>query len=173
MIAEARLKDGTLALVWPLHPEDREALRTGYEKLSEDARYHRFLTTVPRLNDTLLRHLVDDVDGVDHIALALVVIGEDHVGEPVGVARVIRYPEDPTAADVAVTVLDEWQGRGAASALLAELMRQRPAGVTRLLTTVTSDNTASLAMLRRLGPTTTSAAGANRVDVVVELEPAG
>ncbi len=169
MIAEARLRDGSLALVWPLDPGDREALRAGFEQLSADARYHRFLTTVSRLSETLLHHLVDDVDGIDHVALALVVIGADHVGVPVGVARIIRYPDDPAAADVAVTVLDEWQGCGVASALLAELMRQRPAGVTRLVTTVTSDNTASLAMLRRLGPTTTAPAGENRVDVVVEL----
>jgi RimJ/RimL family protein N-acetyltransferase len=169
MITEARLADGTLALVLPLHPEDREALRDGYEQLSADARYHRFLAPVPHLNDDLLDHLVDDVDGVDHVALALVVVDEDHVGVPVGVARTIRYRQNPTAADVAVTVLDAWQGRGVATALLAELMRQRPVGVTELITTVAADNEASLAMLRRLGRTTTAPAGINRLDVVVDL----
>ena len=169
MIAEARLADGSLALIWPLHAEDREALREGYEHLSADARFHRFLAAVPHLSDTLLDHLVDEVDGVDHVALALVVIDEDHRGEPVGVARMIRYSERPTAADVAVTVLDEWQGRGVATALLDELMRQRPVGVTQIVTTVTSDNEASLAMLRRLGETTTTPAGINRLDVVVDL----
>jgi len=169
VIAEARLTDGTLALVLPLHPEDRETLRDGYEQLSADARYHRFLAPVPHLNDDLLDHLVDDVDGVDHVALALVVVDDHHVGTPVGVARTIRYRQNPTAADVAVTVLDAWQGRGVASALLAELMRQRPAGVTQLITTVAADNEASLAMLRRLGRTTTTPAGINRLDVVVDL----
>ena len=169
MIAEARLADGSPALIWPLAPEDREALREGYEHLSVDARYHRFLASVPHLSNTLLDHLVDEVDGVDHVALALVAIDEDHLGVPVGVARMIRYEHDPTAADVAVTVLDEWQGRGVATALLDELMRQRPVGVERLITTVTSDNEASLAMLRRLGQTTTTPAGINRLDVTVDL----
>lgn len=169
MIAEARLADGSLALIWPLHPEDREALREGYEQLSADARYHRFLAPVPHLSDELLDHLVDEVDGVDHVALALVAVDDDHLGVPVGVARMIRYRQRPTAADVAVTVLDEWQGRGVATALLAELMRQRPAGVTEIVTTVAADNDASLAMLRRLGETTTTPAGINRLDVVVEL----
>ena len=171
MIAEARLRDGTLALIWPLHPEDREAVRAGSEQLSVETRFHRFLATVPHLSEALLDHLVDEVDGIDHIALGLVVIDDDNVGVPVGVARIIRYRDDPTAADVAVTVLDEWQGRGVASALLAELMRQRPVGVTRLITTVTSDNEASLAMLRRLGATTTTPAGINRLDVAVDLSP--
>ena len=169
MIAEARLSDGSEALIWPLLPEDREALREGFEQLSVDARYHRFLASVPHLNDTLLDHLVNDVDGVDHVALALVSIDDHHLGVPVGVARMIRYGQQPTAADVAVTVLDEWQGRGVATALLDELMRQRPVGVTELITTITADNKPSLAMLRRLGKTTVTPAGINRLDVTVDL----
>lgn len=169
MIAEAVLADGGQALIWPLHHEDREALSEGYENLSSATRYHRFLSIVPHLSSTQLDHLVDEVDGIDHVALALVVIDEDHVGEPVGVARMIRYELQPTAADVAVTVLDEWQGRGVATALLTELVRQRPVGVTRVLTTVAADNAASLAMLQRLGETTATTAGVGRLDVVVEL----
>ena len=169
MIAEAVLADGRTAQIWPLRAEDREALREGYEHLSPDTQYHRFLSHVAHLSESQLDHLVDEVDGIDHVALALVAIDVDHVGEPVGVARMIRYVENPTAADVAVTVVDDWQGHGVATALLDELMRQRPAGITELITTVTADNAASLAMLRRLGRTTTTPAGINRLDVVVEL----
>lgn len=171
MIAEACLADGTRALIWPLLPDDREALREGYEHLSAEAQVHRFLSSVPHLSPALLDHLVDEVDGVDHVALVLVAIDQDDQGVPIGVGRLIRYEDRPTAADVAVTILDEWQGRGAATALLAELMRQRPAGVTQLVTTVMSDNAASLAMLRRLGTTALTPAGPNRLDVVVDLNP--
>ena len=169
MISEARLRDGSLALIWELLPIDREAVREGYEQLSEETRFHRFLAAVPHLTDTMLDHLVDEVDGVDHVALVLLVLDEDGNGIPAGVARIIRYSDQPDAADVAVTVIDEWQRRGVANALLAELMRRRPVGVTRLVTTVTADNAASLAMLRRLGPTVAEPAGPNRLDVVVEL----
>lgn len=169
MIAEAVLADGTTALLWPLRSDDREALSAGYERLSTTTRFHRFLASVPHLSSVQLDHLVDQVDGIDHVALALVVIDVDHVGTPVGVARMIRYERQPTAADVAVTVLDEWQGRGVATALLEELVRQRPVGVTRVVTTVAADNRPSLAMLRRLGKTTAVPAGIDRLDVVVEL----
>lgn len=117
----------------------------------------------------MLDHLVDEVDGVDHVALALVVICDDHRGVPVGVARIIRYEDEPTAADVAVTVVDEWQGRGVATALLAELIRERPKGVTHILTTVAADNAASLAMLARLGAMSSSPVEDNRMDVRVDL----
>ncbi|WP_107764721.1 GNAT family N-acetyltransferase [Nocardioides terrigena] len=119
----------------------------------------------------MLEHLVDEVDGIDHVALVLVVIGEDHVGVPVGLARMIRYDHEPTEADVAVTVVDEWQGRGVATALLAELVQERPRGVTRVVTTVAADNRASLAMLARLGPMTSTSSEDNRIDVRVDLPP--
>ncbi len=175
MFAEAQLNDGTRALIWDLLPGDREAVREGFEQLSEETRFHRFLAAVPHLTDTMLDHLVDEVDGIDHVALALVVLDGDGNGVPAGVARMIRYSDQRTAADIAVTVIDEFQRRGVATALLDELMRRRPEGVTRLVTTVTADNAASLAMLRRLGPTVAEPAGPNRLDVVVELpapEPA-
>ena len=171
LISEVRLGDGTYGQVWPLLPSDRERLREAYEHLSPETRRKRFLSAVPHLTPAMLDQLVDDVDGIDHVALALVVIGDDHEGEAVGVARMIRYEHEPDAADVAVTVVDEWQGRGVATALLAELMRQRPTGVTHLVTTVAADNAASLAMLARLGTITATAVEGNRIDVRVDLPP--
>lgn len=171
MITEAVLAKGSRAFIWPLLPSDREALRDGFEHLSAQSRNSRFLAGVPHLTDAMLDHLVDEVDGADHVALALVVLDDDNIGTPVGVARMIRYAERPTDADLAVTVLDEWQGHGVATALLSELVRERPVGVTRIVTAVAADNEASLAMLRRLGETTTTPAGINRLDVVVELAP--
>ncbi|GEP37746.1 hypothetical protein NPS01_14090 [Nocardioides psychrotolerans] len=144
-------------------------LRETYEHLSPESRRRRFLGAVPHLTDVMLDHLVDDVDGIDHVALVLVCIGDDHVGVPVGVARMIRYRDDPTAADVAVTVVDEWHGRGVATALLAELVRERPQGVIQVVTTVAADNEASLAMLARLGQMDATAAGGGRVDVRIHL----
>jgi RimJ/RimL family protein N-acetyltransferase len=169
LFAEARLRDGTEALIWELLPSDRETLRQGYEQLSVPARHHRFLTAIPHLTDAMLDVLIDGVDGVDHVGLVLVALDENHDGEPAGVARMIRYPDQPDAADVAVTVLDKWQGRGVATVLLEELMRRRPQGVQRLVTVVAEDNPASLAMLRRLGESTVTEAGSGVLDVVVEL----
>jgi len=169
VIAEARLPEGRRALICPVLPIDRDALRAAYADLSPQSRQRRFLSSVPQLTEAMLDHLVDDVDGVDHVALALLVLDEDDVGTPVGVARMIRYRDRPSEADVAVTVLDDWQGRGVATALLPELLRERPAGVTRIVTTVAADNVASLAMLRSLGPTTVTPAGIDRLDVVVDL----
>jgi GNAT superfamily N-acetyltransferase len=171
LITEARLRDGTRAQIWELLPSDREAVREGYEHLSEETRYHRFLAAVPHLTPALLDHLVGEVDGIDHIALVLVVLDDEGNGTPAGVGRIIRYQDRPTAADLAVTTLDEWQGRGVASALVAELVRRRPVGVTQIVTTIAADNAPSLALVHQLGRLTTTTVDANRLDVVVDLEP--
>jgi len=168
---ELALRDGTRAIAWSLLPSDREAVREAYEHLSAETQLHRFLAPVPHLTESMLDHLVDEVDGVDHVARVMFVLEDGEVGIPAGVARMIRYAEDPAAADVAVTVADEFQGRGVATALLAELMQHRPEGIERLITEVAADNPASLAMLRRLGPATVEHDGPNRLHVTVELPP--
>jgi ribosomal protein S18 acetylase RimI-like enzyme len=168
---EVRLRDGTRAIIWSLLPSDRQALREAYEDLSPSSRLHRFLTPVPHLTDAMLDHLVDEVDGVDHVARVLFVLEDGHDGVPAGVARMIRYSADPAAADVAVTVSDRFQRRGVASALLADLLREPLAGVDHIVTEVAGDNPASLAMLRRLGPTTATRSGPNRLRVTVALPP--
>ncbi len=171
MATEVRLRDGTRAVVWGLLPSDREGLRDAYEHLSPETKLHRFLTPVPHLTEGMLHRLVDEVDGVDHVARVLFVLDEQGVGRPAGLARMIRYADRPSAADVAVTVTDEYQGRGVASALLEDLLRHRPAGVDRIVTEVAADNPASLAMLRGLGPTTVEHDGVHQLCVSVALPP--
>jgi RimJ/RimL family protein N-acetyltransferase len=169
MPEQVRLRDGTDAWVMALEHSDRERLVAGFEELSPESRRQRFLAPLNRLSDSMLEHLVDEVDGVDHVALVLFAEGPPGVYDPVAIARIVRYSDLPDAADLAVTVKDDWHGRGAATALLPVLMRHRPAGVTRIITEVASDNPASLAMLRRLGPTTASNTSPGVWDVEVDL----
>lgn len=170
-LTPVRLRDGTEAFVVPLLPANREALRKEYEDLSDETRFDRFLSAVPKLTDTMLDHLVDEVDGVDHVALVLLTLTPDGTELPVGLARIIRYPNDPTTADIAVTVVDDWHGRGVATALLDVLMRHRPQGVERLVTAINATNRASLAMLRRLGQAVAGEPESGVQMVVVDLPP--
>jgi RimJ/RimL family protein N-acetyltransferase len=168
-LTPVHLRDGTEAVVVPFLPANREALEQEYKQLSQQTRFDRFLAAVPELSETMLDQLVNRVDGVDHVALVLLIVTEDGTELPLGLARIIRYPDDPTAADVAVTVVDEWQGRGVATALLEVLIRQRPQGLDRIVTVVSASNAASLALLRRLGEVEVSQPESGTMHVVVEL----
>lgn len=172
VVKELVLRDGTVAMVWPLSPDDGMGLQQVYSHLCPESRYRRFLTVAPTLSKQVLHLLVDEVDGVDHVALVLVAFPDEDPEQLVGVARMMRYPGCRTVADVAVTVSDTWHGRGVATALLGELVEQRPVGVTELLTEVACENKASFAMLSRLGTVHTALTGSGVREVRVQLTAA-
>jgi GNAT superfamily N-acetyltransferase len=81
------------------------------------------------------------VDGSHHVLVALV----DCV--PVGIARLVAAGGE---AEVAVEVADEWQGRRVGTILMTRLAADaRAAGIERLHATVSPENTASRALMRR------------------------
>jgi GNAT superfamily N-acetyltransferase len=169
---EVLLASGTPAMIWPLLPTDARALREGFRRLSADSRRSRFLTALADLDDAMIRRLVDGVDGVHHIALVLTVFPPDGHEEPAGVARLVQDPADPATADMAVTVTDDWQGRGVGRALVSALMQRRPAAVRRLHTAVEAGNHASLALLAEAGHVSLGSAKLGVLDVTVELTAA-
>ena len=166
------LQDGTPAMLWPLLPTDAETLRDVFRRLSPGSRYHRFLQVLDQLDDPMIRLLVDSVDGVHHIALLLIVLPPEGQEELIGVAHLVQYPADPATADIAVTVVDDWQGRGAGTALVSALLARRPAAVTRLRTLVAAGNRASLALLARAGRMSSGLPERGVLDVTVDLPAA-
>ncbi len=133
--------------VWWRHitPDDRETFAAGLVKLSEHSRYLRFGQHVDKLSDVQWHALFDTIDQRSHIALVLYA-----AGSPIAVCHVIRYAEDWHTADVAVTVADDWQGRGAGSLLLHEALRIA-GDVHRIDTQVLLSNVAAIQMLQSVG----------------------
>jgi nucleotide-binding universal stress UspA family protein/GNAT superfamily N-acetyltransferase len=159
------LRDGTRLVVRPIAPEDREELRAGFERLSPDSRYRRFFSPVPRLSERHLDYLTD-VDHHDHEALVAV---EESSGRGVGVARFVRTNEHE--AEPAMTVADDWQGRGVGTHLLMALAdRAREEGIERFRAPVLAGNHDALAVLGRLGPTRRTQVG-SEVDLEIDLAP--
>jgi nucleotide-binding universal stress UspA family protein/RimJ/RimL family protein N-acetyltransferase len=142
------LDDGSRVLVRPIVPEDREALAAGFERLSPESRYRRFFAPVARLRERELDYLTQ-VDHHDHEALVAI---DDATGDLVGVARFVRT--EPTVAEPAIVVADDWQGRGLGGRLLDELVgRAREEGIERFAAPVLADNTGAIRLLERLGNT--------------------
>ena len=166
---EFALRDGTPALIWPLLPTDAGTLRDLFRRLSPESRRQRFLQMLDQLDDPMIERLVDGVDGVHHIALLLIVLPPAGREEPAGVARLLQDPDDPATADIAVTVVDEWQRRGAGTLLVSALMERRPAAVTRLHTIVEAGNRGSLTLLSRIGQMSSELPEHGTQDIIVEL----
>jgi L-amino acid N-acyltransferase YncA len=86
------------------------------------------------------------------------------------VGRLRRFPSDPSVADLAVTVADDWHGRGAGTVLAQELLA-RAGSVREIQTVVGQDNPASLRMLARLGRLRSDCVSGS-CDVVVRISSA-
>jgi hypothetical protein len=145
-----RLADGTHVALRLLRPGDGELLAVGFDRLSARSRYRRFLAPVPRLTPSMLEFLTS-VDGVNHRAWGAVV-NEPAGAVPAGVVRWVRSRNDPAVADMAVTVIDDYQGRGLGGLLQdVAVLDAYASGVERFEGVVLGENIASRRMLARGG----------------------
>ena len=135
------LPDGRVVNIRPIQPDDRERLQLSHERLSDQSRYRRFMTSKPTLSAADASYLVD-IDGRDHYAL-VATVGEGEGEAIIGVARYIRLPRHPEIAEFAIVVGDAWQGQGIAHELLGRLADAAVTrGVRRFSATIFSDNMA-------------------------------
>lgn len=163
----AELPDGTPIVVRSLGEEDQELLITMFERLSERSRYRRFLTPKQRLSDRELAAFVD----VDHRNReALVGLASNGAETGIGVARFVRSPEDPEAAEVAVAVADDWHRRGVGLVLLAQLAdRARAEGIRRFSALVLAENRDVRALFERVGDVTVGSADEGQLELEITL----
>jgi RimJ/RimL family protein N-acetyltransferase len=141
------LRDGSHVLIRPVRSSDAPLLADGFTRLSATSRWMRFLTPKKELSPAELRYFTD-LDHHDHEALGALDHGN---GRGVGIARYIRHAGDPYAADIAVTIVDDWQGRGLGTELLARLSdRARQEGVHRFTALVAAENVAVARLLRTM-----------------------
>ena len=163
------LRDGSEVLIRPIRGADAPALADGFARLSLRSRQMRFLAPKAELSAAELRYLTE-VDHHDHEALGAV----DHAaGRGVGVARYIRSAADAQSAEIAVTVVDEWQGRGLGTELVAQLSERALAeGIRRFTGLAAADNVAVARLARNIGADPVEAEAATVV-YEISLVPSG
>jgi GNAT superfamily N-acetyltransferase len=104
---------------------------------------------MPELSEAMVRYLTE-IDHHDHEALAAL---DEQTGEGIGVARYVRDPKRPDVAEVAVTVLDDWQGKGLGTLLLEVLgARARAEGIRSFVALMLGSNQEMMDVLTALGP---------------------
>jgi RimJ/RimL family protein N-acetyltransferase len=148
-------------LIREITAADRPALMFIFRRLSADSRYQRFLTPKPALTGPELGELI----AVDHWHHEALIAWSPTPRAPIAVARYIRG-RDFDVAELAVTVVDEWQRRGVGTELLRALRtRAERAGIRCFTATMLWGNRGAVQLLRGLGPVTTTRSGGGIVEL--------
>jgi GNAT superfamily N-acetyltransferase len=127
--------------VRPLRSGETGVVQAVFDRLGPRSRLLRFGGAKNVLLPGELEQLAR-VDGDHHVLVAWL------EGEPVGIARLVR---DGSTAEVAFAVADELQGNGVGTVLTQRLAEDaRAAGIETLRATLSAENRASLALLKRM-----------------------
>ena len=139
-------RDGTELLLRPVLPGDSARTVHGHVEFSSETLYRRFMTA--HTPNPKLMHYLFEVDYVDHFVW--VVTEPD--GSLVADGRFVRDPKNSTAAEIAFTVADSYQGRGIGTFLIGAVsVVARMEGIEKFTARVLTDNVPMRAILDRLG----------------------
>lgn len=147
---ELELRDGTPVIVRPLVEKDRAAAAEAYRRLSPEARYQRFWTrTGEMIGNVMLDKLVRQ-DAEKHMTWAVLEPAREF--PPMGGASWWRSAEKPDEAEISAMVLDDDQGRGIGTLLLAVMwLTAFRAGVKRLVGYTMTENRRAANWMRDCG----------------------
>ncbi len=132
--------------------KDKSKIREGFKLLSPESRYTRFFHYLNGLGEAQLEYL-SNVDQLNHVAWG----ASDPETDPelgIAVGRFIRVETCPNCAEIAFTVIDDYQGQGIGTLLLALMYLLAQAHeIDFFVGTMLSQNHRFLLRLQRLGAT--------------------
>ena len=147
---EAKLSDGRHVCLRTIRPSDETRIRDGIMELSDRSRYLRFFSAFKEPPENIVKQL-GAVDGHDHIAWGAILLDEEHY-PPIGAAHAIRSATEPSCGELAIAVLDDYQGHGLARMLLAAVFANcSDEGIPSLEIQVMAENRAAIKLIESLG----------------------
>lgn len=150
LIDVVQLANGSRVVVRPALPQDCELQRAFVRKLSDEARYFRFMTRLGELSEAMAERFTS-IDYRSHVALIATILtdaGETMIGE----ARYVVDEGGGAACEFAVAVADAWQHMGLARTLLRRLANHAAtSGIRRMVGDTVTSNKAMIALARDTG----------------------
>lgn len=142
--ADVVLRDGGVAHVRPIRPQDAPAVHAFHDAQSAESVYLRFFAPLPHLSEKDVARFTQ-VDYVNRVGL-VATLGDDIVG-------IARYDRTKgTSAEVAFNISDAHQGRGLGSVLLEHLtVAARERGITRFVAEVLPQNRKMMTVFTEAG----------------------
>jgi GNAT superfamily N-acetyltransferase len=147
---ETTLSDGRAICLRTIRPSDEARIRDGIAEMSDRSRYLRFFSAFREPPESVVKRL-SAVDGHDHIGWGAILLDGDAY-PPIAAAHAIRLEDDETRGELAIAVLDEYQGVGLARTLItAVLLDCLDEDIVELEMQVLGENSAATALVKSLG----------------------
>lgn len=146
---DTTLRDGRAVHIRAMRPTDEAELVQAFSRMSEDARYMRFMRFVREPNLTRVRKALASFPeaGIGIVATVPAADGIDIAG-----SATYLVGNDPTACEFAINVASEFGGAGLASTLMTALIGAAKArGLNEMDGFVLAMNQPMLRLARRLG----------------------
>jgi acetyltransferase len=146
--ADIPLRDGRSVRVRAMEPADEPELLQAFSRMSEDARYMRFMRVVREPNLERLRKVLASFPegGIGIVATVPAEDGVDIVGSAIAIVV------NRTTCEFAISVASAFGGAGLASALMRVLIDAAAArGLTEMEGFVLAENQPMLRLAKRLG----------------------
>ncbi|MEN8237831.1 MAG: bifunctional GNAT family N-acetyltransferase/acetate--CoA ligase family protein [Actinomycetota bacterium] len=143
---DAVLREGGTVHIRPIVPSDADALQAFVQGMSSESSYFRFF----RVKRALQPEELSAYTELDYrLDMAFVAIVD---GRLIGVGRYNAIEADPTSAEIAFTVADEFQGKGIGTLLVFRVAAYaRAVGVQRFRAYLLADNHAMMRVFRNAG----------------------
>jgi GNAT superfamily N-acetyltransferase len=160
------LRDGRKVEIRALRTEDKADMLAAIDRTGTESRYRRFFGAKRDFSEKEVAFFLN-IDFTNHVALVAVVEEE---GRAVIVAGGRYVTVRPGVAEVAFTVIDDYQGQGIGAALLRHLAKiARGAGLKEFTAEVLPNNSPMLKVFEKSGLKFRTKREAGAVHVALQL----
>ncbi len=142
------LRDGRRIEIRSLRPEDRDQMVAALRRASAQSLRSRFFSARSNFTEKEIASFLN-IDFVVHVAL--VAVAEE--GDQLGIVGGCRYiVVEPGRAEIALAVVDQYQGQGVGAALMRQLVAlAQGAGLKELIAEVLPENAPMLKVCKKSG----------------------
>jgi RimJ/RimL family protein N-acetyltransferase len=137
--------------IGPVLPTNKEQISRSIRDLSAETIRNRFMGIKKEFSPEELENL-SNLDGWDHFAIGIEEREKPHRG--IAIVRMVRSTEDPVEAEIAITIIDEYQGLGLGTLLMRLIvLAASERKIERLSFTFLPQNEGILKLIKKIGPT--------------------
>ena len=149
LVSQFQLSNGACATIRPIRPEDAQMEQTFVRRLSQEAKYFRFMESIHELGRDMLVRFTQ-LDYSRELAF-VATLKQGDVEIEVGVARYFTNP-DGESGEIALVVADEWQNHGLGTRLMSCIIEAaKEKNFQTLEGEVLANNVKMLHLMRKLG----------------------